>query len=138
MLEARNIELIKTAYSAFAQGDVQVLLNAVSDDLDFHPLIPQAIWQFAGPRRGKTRFVEFLEGFAEVVLIERFEPLEFIAQGASVVVWLSERARIKATGIIVDQTYIHIFKIANNQIVRLDIFGDSAPVRTALEAVKSQ
>jgi hypothetical protein len=34
MLEERNIDLIKTAYSAFAQGDVQVL----SDDRDARSL----------------------------------------------------------------------------------------------------
>jgi len=96
-------------------------------------MMPRSIWPFAGPRRGREQFVEFLQGFSQIAKIERFEPLEFIAQGARVVVLLSERTRIKATGLFIDQTYVHVFTVANNQIVRFAIFGDSAPVLAALQ-----
>jgi len=135
LVEERNIELIKTAYAAFGQGDVQALVRAVSDDIEFRPLMPQSIWPFAGPRQGRHQFIEFLEGLGQIMDIERFQPLEFIAQGARVVVLLSERSRIKATGLFIDQTYVHVFTVANYQIVRFAIFGDSAPVLAALETV---
>jgi ketosteroid isomerase-like protein len=138
MIEDHNVQLIKTAYSAFGQGDVQALVKAVSDDIEFRPLMPQSIWPFAGPRQGREQFIKFLEGFSEIATIERFEPLEFIAQGERVAVLLSERSRIKATGLFIDQTYVHVFTVANNQIVRFAIFGDSAPVLAALQRVQTQ
>jgi len=40
MTEENNIQLIKTAYIAFGQEDEQGLLKAVSDDIEFHPMMP--------------------------------------------------------------------------------------------------
>jgi ketosteroid isomerase-like protein len=110
MSEQQNVELIKSAYAAFTRGDRQTLLDLFSEGLDFQHPMPQSIWPWAGKRSGRAGFAEFLAGLDETVEYEQFEPREFIAQGDLVAVLVFERSRVKATGVVFDNFYVHVFK----------------------------
>ena len=43
-----------------------------------------------------------------------------------------ERARSKATGIAVDNSYVHVYTIKDGTITQLLIFEDTAPIIAAL------
>ena len=136
MGEQDNIDLVKKAYAAFERGDVPALLELFADDLNFQHPMPQAIWSWAGRRRGRKAFVEFLEGSSQAIEREHFEAEEFIAGGDYVVVLLSERMRAKATGISFDNPHVHVFKIVDGKIVQFMIFEDTAPIIAALQGYR--
>ena len=81
MKEQDNTELIKKAYSAFKRGDLDGLLELFADDFDFQHPMPQAIWPFAGNRKGHKGFVEFVKGSSQVIAREHFQADQSIAQG---------------------------------------------------------
>lgn len=136
MRERDNVELVKRIYFAFAQGKIEEMLQMFSDDLDFQHPMPQSIWPWAGSRRGRQGLAEFFAGVSETLEYERLEPHQFIAQDASVAVVLSERTRVKATGVFFEISEIHLFKLRNGEVVQLKIFEDTAPIIGALQVSK--
>lgn len=133
MSERDNVELIKRAYATFKSGDVQAFLELFADDFDFQHPMPQATWPWAGRRKGRREFVQFIEGSSQVIEREHFEVGEFIAQGDYVAVLLSERMRVKATGISFDNQHVHVFKILGGKIEQFMIFEATAPIIAALQ-----
>src|SRR5215469_17811749 len=105
-----NIESVKRIYLAFAQGQIEETLQMFSDDLDFQHPMPQSIWPWAGSRSGRQGLAEFFTGLSETLEYERLEPHQYIAQDDSVAVVLSERTRVKATGIFFEISEVHLFK----------------------------
>ena len=132
MNEQENVELIQRAFAAYASGDVQTFLNLFSDEVDFQHPMQLEIWPWAGKGRGRARVAHALGRLARTLEFEQFEPREFIAQGDKVVVLVSERARSKATGIAVDNSYAHVYTVKDGTITRLLIFEDTAPIIAAL------
>jgi uncharacterized protein len=133
---ATNIESVKRIYAAFAQGQIPEMLKMFSDDLDFRHPMPQSIWPWAGSRSGRQGLAEFFAGLSETVEYERLEPHQFIAQDDSVAVVLSERTRIKASGIFFEISEVHLFKLKNSKVVQLTIFEDTAPIIAALQGYR--
>ena len=113
--ERDNVELVKRIYSAFAQGQIQEMLQMFADDLDFQHPMPHSIWPWAGRRSGRSSSAEFFEGIAKTLEYERLEPHEFIAQDDSVAVVLSERTRVRATGVFFEISEVHLFKLRNGE-----------------------
>jgi|SRR5690348_9835829 len=136
MSEQQNIELIKSGYAAFTRGDRPALLDLFSEDLDFQHPMPQSIWPWAGKRNGRAGFAEFLAGLDETVEYEQFEAREFIAQGDLVAVLVFERSRFKATGVVLDNFFVHVFKFKNMKVVQFLIFEDTAPIIAALQGYR--
>jgi ketosteroid isomerase-like protein len=130
--EQENVQLIRGALAAFAGGDAQTFLNLFSDEVDFRHPMPLELWPWAGKHRGRARVAHALVRLARTLEFEQFEPREFIAQGDKVVVLVSERARSKATGIAVDNSYAHVYTVKDGTITQLLIFEDTAPIIAAL------
>jgi uncharacterized protein len=130
--EQENVQLIRRALAAFADRDVQTFLNLFSDDVDFQHPMPLEIWPWAGKGRGRARVAHALVRLAQALEFEQFEARDFIAQGDKVVVLVFERVRSKATGVAVDNSYVHVYTIKDGTITQLLIFQDTAPIIAAL------
>jgi uncharacterized protein len=128
-----GVELVEPIYFAFAQGQIEEMLQIFSDDLDFQHPMPQSIWPWAGSRSGRQGLAEFFTGVSETLEYERLEPRQFIAQDDSVAVVLSERTRVKATGMFFEISEVHLFKLKNGKVLQLTIFEDTAPIIAALQ-----
>jgi ketosteroid isomerase-like protein len=109
------------------------LLGLFAHDFDFQHPMPQAIWPFAGNRKGHKGFIEFVQGSSQVIAREHFEADQFIAQDEHVVVLLAERMRAKPTGVAFDNPHVHVFRIVDGQITQFQIFEDTAPIIAALQ-----
>jgi len=98
----RNTQVVKDAYAAFLRGDIATVLNALTDDVEWDGVkgtegtLPQA-----GLRRGKAEVARFFQQVDSTTQFERFEPQEYIAQGAqgeSVAVVGTYTGIVKANG----------------------------------------
>jgi uncharacterized protein len=136
MSEQDNIELVKSGYSAFGRGDIQALFALMADDLEFQHPMPQSIWPWAGRRKGRQGYAEFLAGLSETVEYEQFEPREFIAQNEWVAVLVFERTRVKATGVVFEISEIHLFKLKDGKAAQFMVFEDTAPIIAALQGYR--
>ena len=108
MRERDNVELVQSIYSAFARGDLNSVLAPFAEGLEFQHPMPQSIWPWAGSRSGRQGLAEFFAGVSETLEYERLEPHQFIAQDDSVAVVLSERTRVRATGVLFEISEVHL------------------------------
>lgn len=120
-----NIALVQHLYTAFAQGDIPLLLSVLSDDIDWLFYGPGEI-PFAGHYRGKAEVAGFFAKAMETSDFMEFEPREFLPGANSVLVQGHERVRAKATGRVWETEWAHVFTIEGGKIVRLREYYDTA------------
>ena len=130
--EAANTQLVQDAYAAFARGDITKLLDYMSDDVQWRPVIGAAKHvPFAGERKGKAAVAEFFTRVAESEDFEQFEPREFTAQGDSVVALGRYRAKVKKTGRTFESDFAMVFTVRGGKVVAFREFTDSAAINAA-------
>lgn len=120
-----NTRLIQESYAAFGRGDIPVVLDYLTDDIEWYGAGPKEL-PLAGTWRGRNEVREFFKDLNETQEILAFEPQEFIAEGDTVVVLLRYRTRVKATGRIVETDLVHVFTVRNGKVARLRQFYDTA------------
>jgi len=134
MTEQENVRTIQEAYASFQRGDVQAVLNVLTDDVEWVTPGPTSILPLAGHRRGRDEVAQFfslLNGSEEV---EQFEPQEYVAQGNNVVVFVKYRSRIKSTGHTADADLVHVFTVRDGKIAAFREYYDTA---AAVEAYRT-
>src|SRR6266511_800663 len=96
--EQENVRTVQRAYEAFGRGDIPAVLAMLTDDIEWSEPGSADVLPWGGERRGREQVGQFFQALDGALEFEAFEPREFIAQGDTVVVLGSERARVKATG----------------------------------------
>lgn len=130
MTDKDNLAFIQDVYSKFGRGDVPGILDALSDDVDWHLLGPDEL-SLGRARKGKDEVLEFFVTIGEELDVEAFEPREFIAQGDKVVVVGRETMRVRSTGRAFDVEWVHIFALRDGKIARFREYTDTAAVLAA-------
>jgi ketosteroid isomerase-like protein len=131
MLEAQNTKVVQEAYAAFGRGDVEGILDRLSEAVVWKgvygaaPHVPTA-----GERRGKAEVREFFRLVAETVDFSSFEPKEFIATGDKVVV-LGHYTASTPIGKTFDSDFAMVFTLRNGKVAGFQEFTDSAAVNAA-------
>ena len=134
MTEQENVRTIQEAYASFQRGDVQAVLNVLTDDVEWVTPGPTGILPLAGHRRGRDEVAQFfslLNGSEEV---EQFEPQQYVAQGNKVVAFVKYRSRIKSTGHTADADLVHVFTVRDGKIAEFREYYDTA---AAVEAYRT-
>ena len=65
MSAEQNIDTARQMYQAFGRGDVQAILDRVTDDVDWSTDAAIASAPWYGPKNGKDELVSFFEGIAK-------------------------------------------------------------------------
>jgi uncharacterized protein len=132
MSEQSNVALVQKALAAFGQGDLETAVSCFAGDVAIQHPMPKEIWPWCGRSSGRRALANFLSEMSRVLSFEVFEAREFIAQGDKVVVNVFERPRVKATGKVFDNDYVHIYTVRDGLIAEVKIFEDTAMVQAAL------
>ena len=132
MIEQENVQSVQSVYAAFGRGDIQAVLEALTDDVEWVLPGPPAVLPFAGGRSGREQVSQFFVVLAETLTFEQFEPREFIAQGDKVVVLGRSRDRMKATGRVVENEWAAVFTLRAGKIARYQVYEDTAAFVSAL------
>lgn len=136
MNEDANLEIVRSGYERFGNGDIEGLLNLFSDDIDWStPHLEHA--PYGGRLLGLEEVGEFFEKLGETEDFAYFEPTEFIAQGDRVVVLGRSKATVKATERSYEMDWVHIFTIHEGKITNFAEFFDSALVDKAFQKAAS-
>jgi uncharacterized protein len=129
----QNIETVKGMYQALGRGDIDAILDAVTDDVDWSTdaAIESAPWY--GPRHGKDGVRSFFEGIGRTGPITEFTPLSFTSNDdGDVMVFIRYAFTVNATGKGGSMHLHHYWKFRDGKVCFVRSSEDTALVTTAL------
>jgi uncharacterized protein len=125
MNEQQNVKLVQQAYESFGRGDIQAVLNSLSDQVEWRTPKTEGV-PFGGEYRGREGVGRFFSELNQHEEITRFEPRDFIAQGDRVVALGFYASNVKATGRKSESEWVHLFTIRDGKVVKFQEFFDTA------------
>jgi len=132
MSERNNTAIAQQAYDNFKKGDIQALLNLMSDDIIWElPEIEDV--PIAGSRSGRDAVGEFFAMVARDQDVIVFEPREFVAEGDKVVALGHYQWRVRDTDREFATDFVHVFTVRNGKIVAFREHFDTAAVASAYQ-----
>ena len=115
MSEQQNTALIQKLYDAFAQDDIQAILDNLTDDVEW-TLEGPSIIPFAGKRKGPSQVLGFFQALASTQQNMKLTTERWVAQGDTVATLSRYSGTVKATGKSFDTPVGHFFTIRNGKI----------------------
>lgn len=124
MSQQANLDLINGIYDAFGRGDVDHILNQLSDDVAWTThLEPEVPW--AGDFSGKASVPRFFQAIFDSVEVLGFDPTEFHVTGDAVVSLGTFECRAK-NGKSAKTRWSFIWKIDGGKVTSYEQFHDPA------------
>jgi ketosteroid isomerase-like protein len=116
-MSQESVEVVRSGFSAFEQGDVSRMLELMADDLVTYRADPDG-----ATYHGKEGFLEatadWTEGFSDWSVI----PEEFIDAGDFVVVHVRQIVRGEASGISVEGAFWFVFEVHDARVTRVSFY----------------
>jgi ketosteroid isomerase-like protein len=131
MDEQRNVDLIQKMYDAFAKGDIQTIVDHLTDDVEWIAEGPSSVAYFGkmkGPAEVQSKF---FGGLATTQENQKLTITDYIAQGDGVATFGRYSATVKATAKKFDAAVGHLFRIRNGKVSKFVNLGDTAAVAEA-------
>lgn len=125
-MDQGNVQVVKTAYAAFQDGDPARMLEACAEDVRWYYPGSDTLVPLAGEFNGRVGVEEFFELLNEDETIRQFEPKEFIQYDDRVIVLGYYCSRIKSNGREYESDFVHIFTLRDGKIIRFQDFFDTA------------
>jgi ketosteroid isomerase-like protein len=129
----QNAETVKAMYEAFGRGDVDAILDRLTDDVDWSTdaAITSAPWY--GPRLGKDSVRDFFQGIGQTGPVTEFTPVSFASSDeGDVMVFLRYAFTVAATGKTVSMNLHHYWRFRDGKVCYVRASEDTAQVAAAL------
>ena len=125
-----NRELIRTAYEAFARGDIPVILGMLDSTVEWTDAegFPTA-GTYVGPDAVKGMFAHVGSDWDRFAAV----PSAYVADGDHVVVLGEYRVTHKATGKSATVPFAHVWRIKDEKIIRFRQFTDGPPFQRVVK-----
>ena len=98
MSSQRNLETVKTIYDAFGRGDVDTILDSLTDDVDWSSEAASRSASWYGRRSGKRGVAEYFAAIGKTIEVLDFTQLSFTANDTEVMVLSQFRMRSRRNG----------------------------------------
>jgi len=128
------IKTIQAIYEAFGRGDVDAVLEFVTDDVDWAAEASSTVAPWYGVRRGKDGVAAFFQAFGSTMEVQEFNPFAFAANDTEVHTVVHCRATSRATGRAIDHDLHHFFRFQNGKISYYRGTEDTAQTEAALRS----
>jgi uncharacterized protein len=115
-------QLVAGMYEAFGRGDLEAVLSALAEDVDWN--LP-GVAPYAGVRRGRGAVRDFFTELIMAAKIEMFEVDAVIAEGARVVVLGRERCTTVKTGRTFEQHWAHAYTVRDGMVASAHLYEDT-------------
>jgi hypothetical protein len=125
-----NITFVKNAYANFLGGNVDAILDTLTDDVEW--ITPGAGVPTAGTRHGKAEVAQFFQLVAATWDFTAFEPREYVASGDTVVAIGYYTAIARATGKAMASDWTMVWKIRDGKLAWFREFTDSQALAAAV------
>ena len=127
-----NIKTIQTIYEAFGRGDVQAVLDRLTDDVNWATETSSTVAPWYGVRHGQDGVASFFEAFGSTMEVQEFTPYAFAANDTEVHTVVHCRATARATGKGIDHDLHHYFRFDNGKVAFYRGTEDTAQTEAAL------
>ena len=129
------VEIVKQCYDAFARGDIPALLSRVSPDVSWiDPGFPDV--PYAGVRRGHDGVADFFRSLRTHVEFSSFEPTQFVASGAEVVVFGEFTGVDRHAGGRFRSDWAMRWRVENGLVTLHQSYVDTCAIARALDTVR--
>lgn len=120
-MSAENVQVLRSAYEAFARQDVPAVMAAFDEDIEWEA--PDSL-PFGGTYRGHDGVGSFFGQLPQYWQNLAVEPEEFIDGGDTIVVV----AHVHGTGGAgaYDQRHVHLWRMRNGKAFRFTEWSDTA------------
>lgn len=118
--------VVEKMFLAFSNGDVESLVETVSDDTLWIYHGTQIIPKGAFEKKEGVR--AFFNNILEKTEIISFETQQFIVDGNMVVVLGREHQKVKRSGRELKQKWVQIYTVENELIIRMEEFASSEEI----------
>lgn len=112
-----NLTLVQTIYGLLAQGDLDAVLEYLSDDIRLDvwdpPSDAQATLPYTQPRHGKVEMISAQQALAGLE-VHSLEPMNFLFGGDQVAVLLRVDATVKSTSKRFQDLEFHLWTVGDN------------------------
>ena len=117
MSDTLNIETVKALYAAFGRGDVNFILDALTDDVDWASEASATDAPWWGVHKGKSGAGEFFDALGKAMEVEDFTPLAFAAtDDGDVLTVVRYAARSRETGKVAKMNIHHWWRFTNGKV----------------------
>jgi ketosteroid isomerase-like protein len=130
-----NLQAVQQIYDTFHQGDIDSILRALADDVEWHQPGPRDVLPWAGTRHGRAQVAQFFTAIGETLDLLQFEPREFLVQGDTVVVFGYEQALAEPTNRTFESEWVMVFTLCGGQVVRFRAYHDTAAMVIAFRSL---
>jgi len=112
-----KIEAVQRLYAAYGRGDVEAVLDELTDDVDWAAEASGAAVPWWGPFRGKADVPRFFKEIGANVDVTEFDVVSLTSNDTDVVATVHWTYTVKATGKTASMYMQHWFRFANSRIV---------------------
>jgi ketosteroid isomerase-like protein len=129
-----NVSKLQQMYAAFGRGDINTILENVTDDVTWgtETVVSEVPWYRV--RSGREGVGDFFATLAREVDFPRFEPTIFAPVGDQVLVRLDYDYIFKKNGKGATTGAVHQFTLRDGKVSSFRAFEDTAAVRQAWNA----
>jgi uncharacterized protein len=129
----QNIETASQMYQALGRGDIEAIVDRVTDDVDWSADAAIASAPWYGPRHGKDGVRSFFEAIIKTGPITEFTPVSFAGNDdGDVMVFIRYAFTVTATGQHVAMNMHHYWKFRGGKACFVRSSEDTAQVAAAL------
>lgn len=125
MNEQQNTDFVQKLYDCFRRGEIQTILDHLTDDVDWSFEGP-AIIPFAGKRKGPAQVRGFFDGLGSTLRDMKLTISDYVAQGDRVATTGRFAATVSETGKSFDVPIAHFFTVRNGKVSKLIDLTDTA------------
>ena len=131
MSEQLNVEAVRRIYQLTDNGDLSLVLNTVSDDVELF-LFGSSKVPWAGHWRGRQGAEQFLVTMGQAAEVEDIADV-LIGAGELVIAIHRPRVQMRATGRDGDFNCVHVWTLRDGLVVRMREYADTAAWEAAFD-----
>ncbi len=125
---AANSQSIRELYAAFSRGDIETLLKAMTEDVDWYS---PGTTSFSGRRSGRDQVRRYFEELNHLVSFDEFDLDDVLIDGDKAVTMGRERVKVKETGRHFESDWVHVFTYRAGRISAVRLFFDTHAMAAA-------
>ena len=126
MSQQDNIRIVKDIYDAVGRGDLDAILERVTDDVDWAAEVAGTAAPWHGPRAGKQGVASFFEDINASIEISEFAPHSYAAAEDDVHLLVDWTFRPLANGRQTSMTMHHYWQLRDGKVAKFRGSEDSA------------
>lgn len=129
-----NIKLLQDAFDAFKRGDIQAVIDALTEDVTWGLAGRSEDVPFLGIRHGKAGALEFFRVLGEVQTVTAFEPKRYAATEDMVFGWGRTEWTMVGNGVSGDNDWLFTATVRGGKISAFRGYLDTAAMTEAYRA----